>query len=216
VCSVVSLRPAFASPVWDISQKWRLKRNTTASKSGVHYCWNIILRVHVNSIHTKLFLRLTDINEIFRRAPQQILRTHRNPVINMNRRMISVFIFPSNGAPVELKVTGENRSTRGQTCPSATLSTTKPTWIESGSKPGLRGRMPATNRLSHGTACMQPLNEHLSSSYYIYYLCILLDEFLWNMLCRSVVKFIGRILLFPQGTLPWGLRSSGMLRSVNC
>jgi hypothetical protein len=54
--------------------------------------------------------------------------------------------FPSNGAPVE------NRRTRGKTCPSATLSTTNPTWTDPGSNPGLRGGRPAANRLSHGTA----------------------------------------------------------------
>jgi hypothetical protein len=51
-----------------------------------------------------------------------------------------------------MKLTGENRSTRGKTCPSATLSTTNPTWTDPGSKPDLRGGRPATNRLSHGTA----------------------------------------------------------------
>jgi hypothetical protein len=38
-----------------------------------------------------------------------------------------------------MKLTGENRSTRRKTCPSATLSTTNPTWADPGSKPGLRG-----------------------------------------------------------------------------
>jgi len=46
----------------------------------------------------------------------------------------------------------ENRRTRRKTCPSATLSTTNPTWIDPGANPGLRGERPATNRLSHGTA----------------------------------------------------------------
>jgi hypothetical protein len=50
-----------------------------------------------------------------------------------------------------MKLTGENRSTRRKTCPSATLSTTNPTWIDPGSNPGLSGERPATNRLSHGT-----------------------------------------------------------------
>jgi hypothetical protein len=49
-------------------------------------------------------------------------------------------------------LTGENRRTRRKTCPSATLSTTNPTWIDPGAKPGLRGERPATNDLSHGTA----------------------------------------------------------------
>jgi hypothetical protein len=51
-----------------------------------------------------------------------------------------------------VKLTGENRSTRGKACPSATLSTTNPT-LTLGSNPGLRGERPATNCLSHGTVC---------------------------------------------------------------
>jgi hypothetical protein len=47
--------------------------------------------------------------------------------------------------------TGENRRTLRKTCPSATLSTTNPTWIDLGANPGLRGDRPATNDLSHGT-----------------------------------------------------------------
>jgi hypothetical protein len=50
-----------------------------------------------------------------------------------------------------VKLTGENRSTREKTCPSSSLSTTNPTWIDPGSNLGLRGERPATNRLSHGT-----------------------------------------------------------------
>jgi hypothetical protein len=48
-------------------------------------------------------------------------------------------------------LTGENQSTRGRTSPSATLSTTNPTWTDLGSNPYLRGGRLATNRLSHGT-----------------------------------------------------------------
>jgi hypothetical protein len=50
-----------------------------------------------------------------------------------------------------MKLTGENRRTRGKTCPSATLSTTNPTWTDPASNSGLRGGRPAANRLSHGT-----------------------------------------------------------------
>jgi hypothetical protein len=50
-----------------------------------------------------------------------------------------------------MKLAGENRSTRRKTCPSATLSTTHPTWTAQGSNPGVRGERPATNRLSQGT-----------------------------------------------------------------
>jgi hypothetical protein len=39
-----------------------------------------------------------------------------------------------------------------KTRPSATLSTTNPTWSDPGSNPGRRGGNPATNRLSYGAA----------------------------------------------------------------
>jgi hypothetical protein len=39
-----------------------------------------------------------------------------------------------------------------KTCPSATLSTTNPTWLDPGLNPGRRGGKPATNRLSYGAA----------------------------------------------------------------
>jgi hypothetical protein len=45
-------------------------------------------------------------------------------------------------------LTRENRRTRRETCPSATLSTTNPTWID----PGLRSKRPEANDLSHGMA----------------------------------------------------------------
>jgi hypothetical protein len=53
-----------------------------------------------------------------------------------------------------MKLTGETEVLGGKTCPSATFSTTNPTWTDPGSKPGLRGGRPATNRLSHGTAIL--------------------------------------------------------------
>jgi hypothetical protein len=46
----------------------------------------------------------------------------------------------------------ENRRTQRKTCPSATLSTTNPTWIDPGANPGLHGERAATNHLSHGMA----------------------------------------------------------------
>jgi hypothetical protein len=49
-------------------------------------------------------------------------------------------------------LTRENRRTRRETCPSATLSTTNPTWLDPGENLGLRGERPATNHLSHSTA----------------------------------------------------------------
>jgi hypothetical protein len=56
-----------------------------------------------------------------------------------------------------MKLTGENRQPREKTCPSATLSTTNPTWTDPGSNSGLRSERPGTNRLSHGTAFVQVL-----------------------------------------------------------
>jgi hypothetical protein len=58
-----------------------------------------------------------------------------------------------------MKLTGENRRTRGKTCPNATLSTINPTWTKPVSNPGLRGGRPAANRLSHGTAYVDELQE---------------------------------------------------------
>jgi hypothetical protein len=58
-----------------------------------------------------------------------------------------------------MQLTGENRGTQGKTCPSATLSTTNPTWTDPRLNPGLRGERPGTNRLSHGTA----ISNHLTS-----------------------------------------------------
>jgi hypothetical protein len=81
-----------------------------------------------------------------------------------------------------MKLTGENRGTLGKTCPSATLSTTNPTWTDRGSNPGHRSARPATNRLSHGTAANLFYNAH---SHYVAkrykYLCspsgVRLDKF---------------------------------------
>ena len=46
-----------------------------------------------------------------------------------------------------MKLTGKTRSTRGKTCPSVTLSTTNPTWMDPGSNPGLRGERPANVKM---------------------------------------------------------------------
>jgi hypothetical protein len=62
-----------------------------------------------------------------------------------------------------MKLTGENRRTRGKTRPSATLSITNTTWTDPGSNPGLRGGRPAVNRLSHGTATFKVLTSNTST-----------------------------------------------------
>jgi hypothetical protein len=43
----------------------------------------------------------------------------------------------------------EDRSTRRKTCPSAALSTTNPTWPDTGSNPGRSPRKQSSNRLSY-------------------------------------------------------------------
>jgi hypothetical protein len=43
-----------------------------------------------------------------------------------------------------------------KTCPGATLSTTNPTWPDTGLNPGRRGGKPATNRFSYGAAEQLP------------------------------------------------------------
>jgi hypothetical protein len=51
-------------------------------------------------------------------------------------------------------------TTRRITCPSATLSTTNPTWTDPGSNPGHRSERPATNLLSHGTAAHAYMDQN--------------------------------------------------------
>ena len=68
-----------------------------------------------------------------------------------------------------MKLTGESLPTRGKTCPSATLSTKNHTWTDPGSNPGLRSEMPATNRLSHGTASCLMLSINGTVTLYVSY-----------------------------------------------
>jgi hypothetical protein len=51
-----------------------------------------------------------------------------------------------------MKIGRGNRSTRRKPAPSATLSTTNPTWPDPCANTGHRGGKPATNRLSYGAA----------------------------------------------------------------
>jgi hypothetical protein len=49
------------------------------------------------------------------------------------------FNFQKSGAHGGMILTGGNRRTRRKTCPSATLSTTNPTWTNLGANPSRRG-----------------------------------------------------------------------------
>jgi hypothetical protein len=75
-----------------------------------------------------------------------------NPVMQIITFLF--LIFPSNGLAVEWNWQGKTEVLGDKTCPSATLSTTNPTWTDSGSKPGLRGDRPVTISLSRGTASL--------------------------------------------------------------
>ena len=72
--------------------------------------------------------------------------------------------FPFEWSTGGMKLAGENRSTRGRICPSATLSTKNPTWTDPGPRPGLRGERPATNRLTHGTTSCKVLTASLGTT----------------------------------------------------
>jgi hypothetical protein len=54
-----------------------------------------------------------------------------------------------------------------RTCPSATLSTTNPTWPDPGSNPGRRSGKTVTNRLSYGAAIWKVLRGHVLRSHII-------------------------------------------------
>jgi hypothetical protein len=59
-------------------------------------------------------------------------------------------------------LTGENRRTWRQPCPNATLPTRLLKWTDQGTNPGLRGKKPPTNRLSHGTTKLMSPDERNS------------------------------------------------------
>jgi hypothetical protein len=63
-------------------------------------------------------------------------------------------------------LTGENQR---KTCPSTTLSTTNPIWIDLGANLGLHGERQATNGLSHGTAVHVGYFKHKVDLFHKYY-----------------------------------------------
>jgi hypothetical protein len=83
---------------------------------------------------------------------------------------------------VEWILAGETEVLGDKTYPSATLSTTNPTWLASGLNLGRRDGKPATNRLSYGAA--------LSIQYYK---CI----YFWNIIWRFS-KTLHRSLYFRE------------------
>jgi hypothetical protein len=86
------------------------------------------------------------------------LRTRHAVVTRNPPNMVEVPMYQSRmrdegdcGEIGGMKIGKGNRSTRGKTCPSATLSTTNPTWLDPDLNPDRRGGKPATNRLSLGS-----------------------------------------------------------------
>jgi hypothetical protein len=74
----------------------------------------------------------------------------------------------------------ENRRTLRKICPSATLSTTNPTWNDLGMNPGLHGERLTSNCLSHGTALFEKSDEHAHIS----------NKLKWQQILRSEVQFV--------------------------
>jgi hypothetical protein len=80
------------------------------------------------------------------------------------------FVHPTDDTRVNVEqqwnyTDRENRRTRRKTCPSATFSTTNPTFTALGTNPVLCGEKPATNRLSYGTAMYNTLKYIVNISH---------------------------------------------------
>jgi hypothetical protein len=108
----------------------------------------------ITGLHNRLFSSF-----FVEKGPQQKLRTHRSLeayratlVTKMNRKVISFFIFPSNGASLEWNWQGKTEVFGGNPVPVPLCPPQIPHGLTPGSNPGLCGGRPATNRLSHGTA----------------------------------------------------------------
>jgi hypothetical protein len=67
-----------------------------------------------------------------------------------SQRVIHKWIWSSGG----MILTGRNRRTRRETCPSATLSSTNSTWTDLSTNPRLCSEKPAASHLSCGTSCV--------------------------------------------------------------
>jgi hypothetical protein len=108
---------------------------------------------------------------VFRKTNKCILQWIREPLFRWiflgnetwahkgNKKRVSYFDFKNrlvHNTVCKMKFT--DFWPRGITCPSATLSTTTPTWTDPGSNPSLRGERLATNRLSHYIASIACYN----------------------------------------------------------
>jgi hypothetical protein len=101
-----------------------------------------------------------------------------------------------------MKLTGENRSTRRKTCPSATLSITNPTWTDPGSSPSLHGERPANNRLSHDTAYIRGITVSICWEYRL----TALRDYLFSAAVRLVMEPFQPPIQWVPGALSSGLK----------
>jgi hypothetical protein len=106
-----------------------------------------------------------------------------------------------------------------KTCPSATLSTTNPTWLEPGLNPGRRGRKPGTNTFNYGAAFSAPFVIELNYGIHILYVkherwkfgnSLTYDELIqWNwkkyiaMHVSKLSKIFAEVLVAFLDFVPW-------------
>jgi hypothetical protein len=135
--------------------------------SCLSVCLSIYLSIYLSvclSIYLSIYLSIQFYNSC-RRLPETIRHScHSKFVVVMTGCNLSIHVFL--GRPIFLlsslviaifrkrwvwriggiTLTGENRSARRETCPSATSFTTNLTWTDLGSKQTLRRERPATDR----------------------------------------------------------------------
>jgi hypothetical protein len=121
------------------------------------------------------------LNFLWRRTPQQRLRTQRN--IKAYNRMMKIIIIIIIIIIIVIFLVIEHRRNEidwgrpkysGKPCPSATLSTTNPTWTHPESNTGLRLRRRATNCLNNGTTLNHKLHqrEHCLRMFLCYFMSL--------------------------------------------
>ena len=110
----------------------------------------------INTIHTDTTcLFKIQFFFLWRRVPQQKLRTHRSLkayCATLWWRWLVSSVFPCNGAPVEWNWQRKSEVLGEIPVPLPLCPPQIPRGVTSGSNPGLRGERLATNRLRHGTA----------------------------------------------------------------
>jgi hypothetical protein len=116
-------------------------------------------------------------------------------------------------------MTGENRSTRRKTSPSATSSTTYLTQTDLGSNPNLRGDRPATNCLNHGTVrtfrCFKAENAFCAIAVCYSYKCAEIRDCLHaeGLLSQKINVIYSSYTSVNNYTLSWRWRRTALTHS---